>query len=1523
TTLRYYLSTDATITTGDTEVETDYVSRLAPSETSEESAYLNAPSSAGTYYYGACVEAVTGESDTGNNCSSAVTVTVGGTTPPPTPNQPPVFTEGASTTRSIAENTGAGQNIGNPISATDGDNDRLTYSLEGTDARAFTIISGSGQLRTRSGVTYDYETKNSYSVTVRVQDSKGGSATIAVTITLTDENETPSRPDAPTVTASTLNSLSVRWTAPTNSGSAISDYDVQYRATGGNFNDWPHTGTGTTTTITGLTANTRYEIQVRARNAQGVSNWSSSATGTTTANQSPVFSEGTNTTRSIAENTGAGQNIGNQVSATDGDNDRLTYSLEGRDASVFTIISGSGQLMTRSGQTYDYETKDRYSVTVRAQDGKGGSATIAVEITLTDENEPPGRPDAPTVTASSNSLSVRWVVPTNSGPAINDYDVQYREAGSNFTDWSHTSTSTNTTITGLTTDTSYEVQVRATNDEGTSDWSPSGNGTTSSTGANNPDLIVESPSVDNNTLSPEQSFRLSATVRNRGGERSASTTLRYYLSTDETISTSDTEVGTDYVSRLNASASSDEWARLKAPLSEGTHYYGACVESVSGESDTGNNCSSAVTVTVLGPDLIVESPSVSNSSPGPGASFRLYATVRNQGGGRSSSTTLRYYLSTDQTIDQSDTEIDTDYVSSLDPSETSDESDFLSAPSSAGRYYYGACVEAVTGESDTGNNCSSAVIVTVRSAPPPPAPNQSPVFSEGTSTTRSMAENTGAGQNIGNPVTATDGDNDRLTYSLQGGDASAFTIVSGSGQLRTRSGVTYDYETKDTYSVTVRVQDGEGGSATITVEITLTDENEPPDRPDAPVVTASTLNSLSLRWTAPTNPGPAISDYDVQYKEAGGSFTDWPHTGTGTTTTITSLTANTRYEIQVRARNAQGESPWSPSATGTTIANQSPMFSEGTSATRSIAENTGAGQNIGNPVSATDGDSDPITYSLAGRDASAFTIVSGSGQLSTQSGETYDYEIKDTYSVTVRAQDGKGGSATISVEITLTDENEPPGRPAAPTVTASSNSLSVRWAEPGNTGPVIRDYDVQYRATGGSFTDWSHIGPGLSTTITGLMPETSYEVQVRATNDEGTSDWSPSSNSTTSRPAPGFAPVDQNAFNTFVSDKVLSVESYYIEFLSAGRFEENNAYPGSYTYANTGSNTGILTQNYDGGHLGGTCTIEMTFSSTTTGTLRAKCGSEQNYDSPQEWRFSAPPDPNAFNIEVIWVGSEPSAAHQAAFNAAVTRWENIITSDIPDVFVSSDEGGTIDGVKIFGLVDDLRIYARLTNIDGPGETLGSAGPRETREQSKLPIVAQMKFDTSDLGNFTLEALQDLYLHEMGHCLGIGTAWKPLGLLKNPSIKYQFFIIPVEVDGADTHFAGASAIEAFNDAGGTNYADGKVPVENEKGGPGTRDGHWRQSVFGPHELMEGFASPGAAMRQPLSAITIQSLSDLGYIVDVSQADAYTLPSPTATKLAIASEHLIPINCLLTEPIGEIDEYKQIELKPKRSRIREDQ
>ena len=234
-----------------------------------------------------------------------------------------------------------------------------------------------------------------------------------------------------------------------------------------------------------------------------------------------------------------------------------------------------------------------------------------------------------------------------------------------------------------------------------------------------PDLVVDAPTVSNSSPTAGASFTLSATVRNQGNGQSAATTLRFYRSTDAIISGSDTEVGSHHLGGLPASGTSDHSSDLTAPSSVGTYYYGACVESVSGESDTGNNCSPAVTVTVGVPDLVVDAPTVSTSSPTAGASFTLSATVRNQGNGQSAATTLRFFRSTDGTISASDTEAGSDAVGGLAASGTSDHSTDLTAPSSAGTYYYGACVESVSGETDTGNNCSAAVSITVSTASPP------------------------------------------------------------------------------------------------------------------------------------------------------------------------------------------------------------------------------------------------------------------------------------------------------------------------------------------------------------------------------------------------------------------------------------------------------------------------------------------------------------------------------------------------------------------------------------------------------------------------------------------------------------------------------------------------------------------------------------------------------------------------------------------------------------------------------------
>ena len=234
-----------------------------------------------------------------------------------------------------------------------------------------------------------------------------------------------------------------------------------------------------------------------------------------------------------------------------------------------------------------------------------------------------------------------------------------------------------------------------------------------------PDLITINPGVSDTTLFTGQNFTASATVQNQGGGTSASTTLRYYRSTNSIISTLDTQIATDAVAGLAPGGTSPESAVVAAPATPGTYWIGACVDAVAGESPTNNQCSSGVQITVATPpDLITISPAVSNSTPNPGQVFTASATVQNQGGSTAASTTLRYYESTNSTISTADTQIATDAVASLAPGGTSPESASVAAPATPGTYWIGACVDAVAGESPTNNQCSAGVQITVPSPPP-------------------------------------------------------------------------------------------------------------------------------------------------------------------------------------------------------------------------------------------------------------------------------------------------------------------------------------------------------------------------------------------------------------------------------------------------------------------------------------------------------------------------------------------------------------------------------------------------------------------------------------------------------------------------------------------------------------------------------------------------------------------------------------------------------------------------------------
>ena len=278
--------------------------------------------------------------------------------------------------------------------------------------------------------------------------------------------------------------------------------------------------------------------------------------------------------------------------------------------------------------------------------------------------------------------------------------------------------------------------------------------------------------------------------------------------------------------------------------------------------------------------------------------------------------------------------------------------------------------------------------------------------------------------------------------------------------------------------------------------------------------------------------------------------------------------------------------------------------------------------------------------------------------------------------------------------------------------------------------------------------------------------------------------------------------------------------------------------------------------------------------------------------------FTAIAGPADFDIVVHHVdGSLVAEAHEAAFRRAASLWASSIGGDLPPAVLSQEEldmcGGEYFDVRAKGtqVVDDLLIYANIYEIDGRGGILGLAGPCYIREETGLPIAGIMGFDAADADALGEEGtFQGTVLHEMAHVLGFGTLWEYLGLLAEPAL----------TGDEDTHFLGEEARAAFDEVGGASYeGGGKVPVEN-LGDDGTRNGHWRESVF-HNELMTGWVNgPG----DPLSVVTIASLTDLGY-EDVSRhaADDFTLPMSAAARRAGQRIHLG--NDIARVPVGVVD------------------
>ena len=374
---------------------------------------------------------------------------------------------------------------------------------------------------------------------------------------------------------------------------------------------------------------------------------------------------------------------------------------------------------------------------------------------------------------------------------------------------------------------------------------------------------------------------------------------------------------------------------------------------------------------------------------------------------------------------------------------------------------------------------------------------------------RYLVENTPENQNVGLPITATDGDGDSLTYTFSGPDMDRFTFVPATAQLRTKSGQIYDYETHELFVVRVTADDDNGGTKTATVVIYVRDIDEPPPAPTNLTLVQAYPTSMALSWTAPDNTGrPAITGYDLQFKKSNESA--WTAGLKGITTTsdsITGLDPSTSYNVQVRANNDEGNGTWS-----STLSRSTPSSSPGISITKTnltITEGnqTGVTYLI---VLGSEPTTDVHVY-ISGYDETTVAPHSRSKTFNTgnwnvprqvrlrtsEDTDTTDETVTITHRVESDDTDYEG-IAVPDMTVTVIDNDTP--QVTGVWTQPSDQQLTVNWT----TTDKATGYKVQWKAPGDNYNTNARMatitsGTTTSYTIPNLTNGTEYTVLVTAT----------------------------------------------------------------------------------------------------------------------------------------------------------------------------------------------------------------------------------------------------------------------------------------------------------------------------------------------------------------------------------------------------------------------------------------
>lgn len=1014
--------------------------------------------------------------DSTNGVDYTVTIDAAAPVDPPA-NNAPVFSE-TTYERAVNENVAGGTNVGAPITATDADNDTLTYLLRGGDAGNFLIFS-SGQIRTATTFSPDAETDSSYTVTIVAQDGEGGEATATVNITINDLADTPTITPNPNTTtllehhnyefqarappgiqtvvvketpgssggditlhtseegiacdnpvdeitiasdarfwiracadgsseltieddadanAITRYDISIGdvsppaqvtgltgdagdqsvildWTAPNNNGGPILRYE--YSTFTGLWRTTGSASTGYTVTeqsfspFADLANGTQVIIRVRAVNAAGAGTASSEIRVTPRAPSAPGAPTGLQTTPGSAQIalSWTAPSVDHDETITSYDystDDGTTWRTTGGTGTTYTVTQTSGTPQQNLANGTDY------TIRVRAVNSVGAGA--ASSSSTASPSSTPGTVTGLTGSAGDASVTLNWTAPNDGGSAITRYEyttnngTNWRSTGSTSTSYTATRTSTNVALVN---DTDYTFRVRAVNANGT------GGQSNAVTVAPNDNAVPGQ--VTGVVATPGDGFiDLVWSTPGDGGQP----ILHYEYRTGPNPWESTGSTNTSF--------------------------------RVTRRSGGGNNLVNGV---VYG----VQIRAVNSIGAGP-ASDIIYERPNNQPPAFANTSYTRSVAEnslagTDvgSPITATDPEGDT-----INYQITGSNPGSFNVNSSTGQIETGQLLDRedvasytiTLRASATGGSGTTSVTINVTNV------NEGPSFASA-SYSRSIAEDASVGDDVGSPVTATDPEGDSITYSLSG--SSAFRLGSG-GQIEVASAL--DRETQASYSLTITAT-SDSFTDTATVNVTITNVIEDPEISSAAVDSGDITRTGADVVATLSNPDFQSATIHSRYRTppGSGSWTTGPTATTASTSgtvSLTGLTANTQYRVQLALDSAFTTTV---QADFTTSANSAPSFASA-SLTLNIDENSLAGRDVGQPVTASDADGDTLTYSLSGTDAGAFDIDDGTGQITVGSTTSLDFETKASYSVTVTATDTHGGTDTITVTIEVNDLRE-------------------------------------------------------------------------------------------------------------------------------------------------------------------------------------------------------------------------------------------------------------------------------------------------------------------------------------------------------------------------------------------------------------------------------------------------------------------------------------------------------------------